>query len=348
MAATLFASSGVRHWDFPRGPASAALLVGYGRERGASAADLLHGSGLSARQLDDPALTIGARQELAIVRNLQRLYPAPGLGFDVGARYHVGTFGIFGYACLTSPTLGDAARFAVRHYELSFGFSLPTVTVEGRTATLRLDLPELTGPVAEFLLERDMTAIASVMSDLVGGAVPFESVRFGFPARGRGQRPRVLGKAPRYGADATTATFAAAQLRRALPQANPITVAMCESQCRELVNRRRKRTGVAEQVREHLVTVDGTPRTLANVARAMAMSERTLRRRLAAENTTFRQLFDEVHRALAEEMLATRALSVDDVAVRLGYAEASSFIAAFKRWTGTTPARYQRRAASAS
>ncbi len=45
---------------------------------------------------------------------------------------------------------------------------------------------------------------------------------------------------------------------------------------------------------------------------------------------------------LAEKLLATGALSVDDVALRLGYAEATSFIAAFKGWTGTTPARYRR------
>jgi AraC-like DNA-binding protein len=41
-------------------------------------------------------------------------------------------------------------------------------------------------------------------------------------------------------------------------------------------------------------------------------------------------------------LLGTGALSVEDVALRLGYAEATSFIAAFKRWTGITPARYQR------
>ena len=60
------------------------------------------------------------------------------------------------------------------------------------------------------------------------------------------------------------------------------------------------------------------------------------------ENTTFRDLADEVHRMLAEELLATGALSVEDVALRLGYAEATSFIAAFKRWTGTTPGAYRR------
>ncbi len=47
-------------------------------------------------------------------------------------------------------------------------------------------------------------------------------------------------------------------------------------------------------------------------------------------------------RALAEEMLTAAPLSVDDIAIRLGYAEATPFIHAFKRWTGLTPAAYRR------
>jgi AraC-like DNA-binding protein len=67
-----------------------------------------------------------------------------------------------------------------------------------------------------------------------------------------------------------------------------------------------------------------------------------LRRRLAESGTSFQELLDEVREALAQELLTT--LAVEDVALRLGYAEASSFIHAFKRWKGVTPAVYARRA----
>ena len=146
-----------------------------------------------------------------------------------------------------------------------------------------------------------------------------------------------------FGDDVTSASFDARYLDAPLPQASPLTVAMCEAQSRELIARRRVRTGVAAQARQQLVTLSGAT-SIGGVARALAMSERTLRRRLTDEGTSFRELADEVHRTLAEEMLRSGALSVDDVAIRLGYAEATSFIAAFKRWTGTTPARYQRAA----
>jgi AraC-like DNA-binding protein len=344
----VFAGSQLSHWDFPRNTASAAVMTEFGRGHGLSVADLLDGSGLSEPDLADHGRTIVGRQELAIATNLVNLLGSPAgaadLGTRVGAGYHVGSFGIFGFACLTSSTLGDTVRFAARYYELSYGFCLPTVTVDGPVAALRLDLPDLTGPVAEFLVRRDLSAIAQVMSESLGSPVPFTAIDFAGPRPKSGDEAAraAFGVTPGHGAQATMASWPAELLEHRLPQASDISVEMCRQQCHTLLERRRQRTGMALRVREQLASIDGAPHTIAETARRLAMSERTLRRRLAEENTTFRDLADEVHRMLAEELLATGALSVEDVALRLGYAEATSFIAAFKRWTGTTPARHQR------
>ena len=344
----MFAGSQLSHWDFPRNTASAAVMTEFGRENGLAVADVLEGSGLSETDLHDHGRTIVGREELAIATNLVDLLGAQvgaaDLGIRVGADYHVGSFGIFGFACLTSSTLGDTVRFAARYYELSYGFCLPTVTVDGPVAALRLDLPDLTGPVAEFLIRRDLSAIAQVMAEALGSPVPFTAIEFAgpMPPAGDAAAREKFGVTPGYGSPCTVATWPAELLNQRLPQASDISVAMCRQQCHALLERRRQRTGVALRVREQLASIDGTPHTIAGVARRLAMSERTLRRRLAEEGTTFRDLVEEVHRVLAEELLATGALSVEDVALRLGYAEATSFIAAFKRWTGTTPARYQR------
>lgn len=340
------------HWDFPRNTGSVALMVEFGRKSGLPIADLLEGSGLTEADLSDHNQMIVGRQELAVATNLVELMrevagPAD-LGVRVGASYHVGSFGIFGFACLTSSTLGDAARFAARFYELSYGFGLPTVTVDGPVAALRLDLPDLTGPIADFLVRRDLAAIARVIAELLGTPVPFTSIEFEGPepSAGDGAARDAFGVTPRYDAPANLACWPAALLDNPLPQASEMSVSMCEQQCQDLLERRRQRTGVARRVRDRLASldgkIDGKPHTIASVARQLAISERTLRRRLTEENTTFRDLVEEVNRVLAEELLATGALTVDDVALRLGYAEATSFIAAFKRWTGTTPARYQR------
>ena len=75
----------------------------------------------------------------------------------------------------------------------------------------------------------------------------------------------------------------------------------------------------------------------AEVARALALSPRTLARRLEEAGTSFTGLVDETRRALAEQYLQRTDYSVAEVAYLVGFAEASSFNRAFRRWTGGPP-----------
>ena len=150
----------------------------------------------------------------------------------------------------------------------------------------------------------------------------------------------VFGVAPDFDADRNVAVLSAAALDLPLPQADELTAAMTEQQCRELVERRRARTGVAGRVRDELVRAPAPDVT--EMARRLSLSERTLRRRLADEGTSYRALVDEVREALAEELLATQSLSVEQVARRLGYAETASFTHAFRRWKGRSPRAWVR------
>jgi AraC-like DNA-binding protein len=59
--------------------------------------------------------------------------------------------------------------------------------------------------------------------------------------------------------------------------------------------------------------------------------------RIAEENTSYHELVENIRRNLAIEYLKTTALSLEDIAARLGYADAPSFSHAFKRWTGSSP-----------
>jgi AraC-like DNA-binding protein len=94
---------------------------------------------------------------------------------------------------------------------------------------------------------------------------------------------------------------------------------------------------VPAAVRSALLRRPADNASLADIARERNVDPRTLRRQLVAAGTSFRELADEVHETLATELLRTGGLTVDGVAERLGYADASSFTRAYKRWTGCTP-----------
>lgn len=335
---------GVSNWDFPRSVASVALMAGYAVERGVAESAILHGTGLEPSTLADPDAQIDARVELAVVRNLAReLGDEAGLGLHLGSRYRVTTFGLFGFACVSSPTLWDAISFALRYLELSFTFCLPSVHRGAEEIVGNVHDEGVPADVRRLLVERDLTAMYVVLTDLVGDRVPLRRLELrADQAAYADEFVDVFGVEPEFGCPANVFGLDPAQMNRPLPQANQHTLTMCETQCRELVARRRARTGIAHEVRERLVNVGGAPAGIDEVARSLNMSVRTLRRRLTEAGTSYRDLLDEVRHALAEELLSTTPLSVSDVAIRLGYAEAASLIYAFKRWSGTTPAAYQR------
>ena len=83
--------------------------------------------------------------------------------------------------------------------------------------------------------------------------------------------------------------------------------------------------------------------TLADIAAAVRVPERTLQRRLADEGVSFSILVDDVRRNLAFKDLADPSLSVTEIALRLHFADPAAFYRAFKRWTGESPVTYRRR-----
>lgn len=82
---------------------------------------------------------------------------------------------------------------------------------------------------------------------------------------------------------------------------------------------------------------------LARVAKRLAMSTRTLQRRLEEVGTGYQDLVDEVRAAAAQSLLRDRARSIIEVAFELGYADLKGFYRAFRRWTDATPAQWRAR-----
>jgi len=77
------------------------------------------------------------------------------------------------------------------------------------------------------------------------------------------------------------------------------------------------------------------------LAQRLCMSASTLRRRLSEEGQTYQGLKDSVRKELAIVWLAEPSISFADIATRLGFADASSFYKAFRKWSGSNPGHYR-------
>jgi AraC-like DNA-binding protein len=103
---------------------------------------------------------------------------------------------------------------------------------------------------------------------------------------------------------------------------------------------------LSERVRHLIVGQLGHEAMTPEVASKMlAVSRRTLSRRLAEEGTSFRAILDGVRREFACALLQDRSLSIADITFFLQYSEAAVFNRSFRRWTGQTPREFRNAAA---
>jgi AraC-like DNA-binding protein len=329
-----------RHWDFPRAVAGVAVLVRFAADHGVEPARLLAGTGVSPGDLAAPDGCVEARQELRVVRNLVSALPNAGLA--LGRRYHATTFGMLGYAFLSSRTMLDAVNTALRYLDLTFAFTSPSASIDADGAHLSLDTTHLPADVTRFLVDRDLAAIHTVLGELAGSPAPLRSLSLPYPA------PDDLSELRATFAEHTpmsfdspvpTATYDPVLLARELPLASPETIAGAEAHLTALARARRARTGVAAAVRAELAR---GVHDMTEVARALATSQRTLRRHLAEAETTFQSLLDEHRSAQAQRLLADPALTLAQIATRLGYSDPAAFTHAYRRWHGTAPSAARR------
>jgi AraC-like DNA-binding protein len=82
--------------------------------------------------------------------------------------------------------------------------------------------------------------------------------------------------------------------------------------------------------------------TLDEVARHLAITPRTLQRRMNERDETFKSVLDEVRRGLALTYIAQPSIDLAELAYLLGFSDQTAFQRAFKKWTGTSPGKYKK------
>ena len=111
-----------------------------------------------------------------------------------------------------------------------------------------------------------------------------------------------------------------------------------ESEVRELKDEETLDQLVCKQITRSLS--EGVP-TVMDLARHFGMSSRSLQRKLADRNLTYRILVERSRRLLAQKLLQQTDYSLAEVAFMTGFSEQSAFARAFKRWKGETPRSYR-------
>lgn len=257
-------------------------------------------------------------------------------------------FGSFGFAVMSCDTLKDVLGLLARYHPLVDMGPQWRVT-RGRSHTMVTTLaPGLSADVRQPLMETVFASLAEAGRELLGK--PVTEIRFqaSFPPPAHKDAYQTYLYAP--------ITFGHAQNELILPNwlmdlsirtANPAGHVIFRQQCEDMLRSLNGRENTSAAVRRLIVQAGRNGLDIGWVAAELACSERTLRRRLTVEGTSFRMICDEVRNVLAQNYLSTTQLTVADISDLLDYTEAASFRRAFKRWNGVTPQLFRDRSGGA-
>lgn len=328
--------------NYRRSINSTLIQSGVGTDHGVPLPTLLAGTGITPEMMASPQVEIDASQELTLIRNLvDATTQIPGIGLQAGLRYHLTTYGLLGFALTSSPTLRAAIEMALRYVHLTFTFAQFSVTENDGQAYLHMEDRDIPEAVRQFLVERDFAGIQNMFQEALGMALPVGHIHFRFTEPSYSAMfQQIFGLMPQFGQAHNCVVFDARFLDLPLPQANEHTKLMCETMCRELLQQRRARQGLASRIRDRMLRMPLVLPDMEVIAAEFCMTSRSLRRHLDKEGTSFRALSDEIRETLAEQFLRD-GLTVEEIAGRLGYTESSSFTQAFKRWKGISPKAYR-------
>lgn len=335
-------------WHFPRSPASIELMLRFGETRGIAAERLLRGTRLMPSDLKSPESTLSAAQELAVARQLCAALPQlADAGLAVGLTYRLSAYGLLGYGLMSSASGEAALGLARRLLALTYTFAAIEFASDGTMMQLSFaPAPSLAGEAARFVVQRAMGATARVMRDVIGADFRLASFELAGPAGPGHFRVATVFDAPvRHGGARNAIALRHDLLRRPLPQANPMTAQMCERMCQELLRQRSPRVDTATFIRQHLAShAFERPPLVAEYARMLNTSERTLKRRLREEGTTFRALSAKARLDRANALILEGRLPVARIAADLGFSEPATFTQAYRKWAGMTPSQARRAA----
>ncbi|HET7267343.1 MAG TPA: AraC family transcriptional regulator [Oleiagrimonas sp.] len=312
----------------------------YADECGVDTRAWFSGLGLTRAQMLDPQVKVSYHQARTILLRAIAALGEPALGLIVGRRQKIGSFGLLGLLMMTSATFGEAMHQAIDNHQicgclLDIGFEQLSGEEVALALWPRFDDPQL----QPFLCEEVIASSLMIAIQLLGPEFGLKRIELTYAAPAyKSLYPRVLGTHVQFGARHNRAVIDAQWLTRPLPGHNPLTARQALELCKiQLSQRHDCRDEIVTAVQGLLRDRLDHPPRIGEVAVALNLSERSLRRKLADTGHAFREILNEVRTERALELLRGGSMPVMDVADAIGFSDAREFRRAFKRWTGISP-----------
>ena len=304
----------------------------------------LRGLGVDPAVFDDPANDIPIATLGRLLRVAASRSGCAQVGLLVGARSGLGHQGVVGLLVRHSPDVGTALRNLTAHLHLRDRGAVAPLLVSDGAASLGYEIYQPNVEGGGQICDGAMAIATNILRALCGRAWRPSEVHFAHraPADLRHHR-RFFGAPIRFDADRTALVFASKWLGHRIGGADPAIFRRLTSRVDALEGR--ANADLPAQIRRMLRVILLTGKgSVDELAGRLAIHRRTLNRRLQAQGTSLHRLVEEIRSEIARQLVGNTRMSLTDVAATLGYADASAFTRAFRRWTGGLPSVWRKAA----
>lgn len=317
-----------------------ALLV----QHGIDPAPVLAGAQISRRIIDQNHGLVPFAQAHALIGAALERSASPWLGLAFGAAAQTHVHGSVGHAALTAATLDAAVRVIIRYAGLrtrAMRFMLERGDTE---TTLRMVPAFDLGASASFMGDAVLVIIERMLEALSGQRL--RSARYRLPQARPPWAARYrdfLSGQVEFGADGwPCVVLDRGFLEQPCLTADASAHARACLECDRELDRNAHGSSLSERVQALLQACGEDFPTAATMARQLHLSPRSLFRRLADEQSSYRELLDRQRSERACWLLQHTSFPVERISERLGYADPSNFSRSFRRWVGMTPSGFRR------
>ena len=323
----------------------ALVIVDAAHRVGVPTEDLLRAAQIGAGSLSGSDARISLSAQARLWSEAIRLTGDEALGVRIGGSLSPGRLGILEPIILGSATVADALERFIRLERLSADGVVTTLRFTERDAIVSHG-PRTHGTMCSpHGVEVTFAMVLSIARSCTDGAFIPRAVRLKrSPPPDLTEHERVYRVTPEFGAPDDALVLDRASLATPLRTADPALVSALErvAEYRIALLPPLIEDGLTSRVCAWLGQVigNGMP-SMRDAAVALAVSTRTLQRRLRSEGTTFASLIDQVRRDLALTHARDHRVPIEVVALLAGFSGKRAFYRAFRRWTGVTPATYR-------
>lgn len=308
--------------------------------RGVPSASVLGGSGISPGQLLDDTLLVSSRQCQAVVDNMIRRTGEAGLGLTIGSSAQLPDLGIISHALMSSRTMREMVLIWIEYSTSLVGSLIRPVLDElepDGAWSLTITEPAGTGQVNAFFVEDFFCAGVQIGRQIAGRPLIVRQIDLSYAAPAHADLyRRTFGCPVNFDAPQTRIVISDPHLGQTMRNNDDLFLEICVRHCQQVLRQTAARNPMVAKLRSTFLQQPGELPGMAQAARRLGLSVRTLRRRLEEEGTTYNELVDHFRRDLAIEYLRTGHMAPKEIAYILGFSSPSTFRRAFKVWTDRT------------